>query len=191
MCLGILGNKIGMTQIFNKNGKIIPVTLIKCGPCYITQIKSILTDGYNAIQIGYGLTKKNFFSYRYLKEYKILNINNFKKGQEFNVNFFKIGDKIQITGLTIGKGNMGNIQKNNFVRGPMSHGSKHHRLQGSLGAGTSPGRVFPGKKMPGRIGMTNCTIKNVEIIDIDVNSNLLIVKGSIPGKVGNLINITC
>jgi large subunit ribosomal protein L3 len=203
--LGILGNKIGMTQVFDLKGNIIPVTIIKGGPCYVTQIKSDITCGYNAIQIGYleiGSNQKNLtkpllghFSkvnlppYRYLKEYKLEDLTNYEIGQKFSVDLFEIGQHVTITGLTIGKGNAGNIKKNHFSRGPMSHGSKHHRLQGSIGAGTTPGRVLPGKKMPGRLGMDKCTISGLEIIDIDKKENLIVIKGSIPGKSGNLVSI--
>lgn len=203
--LGILGNKIGMTQVFNTKGEIIPVTIIKGGPCYVTQIKSNITCGYNAIQIGYleisankkSLTKPelghfnkvNLSPFKYLKEYKIEEPLNYEIGQKFTVELFNIGDYINISGLTIGKGNTGNIKRNHFVQGAMTHGSKHHRLQGSMGSGTTPGRVLPGKKMPGRLGMEKRTISGLEIIDIDKKENLLVVKGSIPGKSGNLISI--
>lgn len=205
MSLGILGNKIGMTQIFDIKGDVIPVTIIKTGPCYVTQVKSTINCGYNAIQIGYielSLDNKNLtkpllghFSkvnsnpYRYLKEYRINDLENYKIGQKFTVEMFKIGDVINITGFTIGKGNTGNIKQHHFGRGPMTHGSKHHRLQGSLGSGTTPGRVFPGKKMPGRLGNEKCTIQSLEIIDINPIENLLVIKGSIPGKSGNLVSI--
>ena len=205
MSLGILGNKIGMTQIFDKKGDVIPVTVIQGGPCYITQIKSTETCGYNAIQLGYlevspnlrSLTKPrlghfskvNLPPFRYLKEYKTNELTSYSIGQKFSVELFEIGQKINVTGLTIGKGTSGNIKRNNFVQGAMSHGSKHHRLQGSIGSGTTPGRVFPGKKMPGRLGMEKRTISGLEIIDINVNENLLIIKGCIPGKSGNLVSI--
>ena len=205
MSIGILGNKIGMTQIFDKKGDVIPVTIIKGGPCYVTQIKSTENCGYNAIQIGYlevsansktltkpklgHFNKVNLPPFKYLKEYKTKEINNIEIGQKFSVDIFKIGEKITVTGFTIGKGNSGNVKRNNFVCGAMSHGSKHHRLQGSIGSGTTPGRVFPGKKMPGRLGVEKRTISGLEIIDIDINENILIIKGSIPGKSGNLISI--
>lgn len=207
MSLGILGNKIGMTQIFDAKGDIIPVTIIKGGPCFITQIKSTADCGYNAIQIGYTEMKTNaknltkpmlghfnkakLAPYRFLKEYKVENCTDYKAGQELSLDLFKIGQKINISGLTIGKGNTSNIKRNHFGRGPMAHGSKHHRLQGSLGAGTSPGRVFPGKKMPGRLGMDKRTVKNLEIIEIDKNENLVVIKGCVPGKSGNLLSLTC
>lgn len=204
MSLGILGNKIGMTQIFDTKGNAIPVTIIKSSPCIITQIKSKNNHGYNSIQLGYcqttgksltkpergHLNKFNLPLYRYLKEFKVNNVLEHTIGQKVSVEIFKIGQEINITGLTIGKGNASNIKRNHFSRGPMAHGSKHHRLQGSLGAGTSPGRVFPGKKMPGRLGMEKCTIKNLEIMDIDSKNNLIVIKGCIPGKSGNLISLS-
>ena len=205
MSLGILGNKIGMTQIFDKKGDVVPVTIIKGGPCYVTQIKSMENCGYNAIQLGYlelsansktltkprlgHFSKVNLSPFRYLKEYKTGETETYELGQKFSVEMFEIGQHVNVTGLTIGKGTSGNIKRNNFVQGAMGHGSKHHRLQGSIGSGTTPGRVFPGKKMPGRLGMEQKTIKGLEIIDIDKSQNLLIIKGSIPGKSGNLVSI--
>jgi large subunit ribosomal protein L3 len=204
--LGILGNKIGMTQIFDKKGDVIPVTIIKGGPCYVTQIKSFQNSGYNAIQVGYlelkanskSLTKPllghfnkvNLTPFKYLKEFLVIEPDSYTIGQKFTVEIFNIGDKINVTGLTIGKGNAGNIKKNHFTRGGMGHGSKHHRLQGSIGSGTTPGRVFPGKKMPGRLGMDRRTVKGLEIIDIDTQENLIVLKGCIPGKSGNLVTLT-
>ena len=205
MSLGLLGNKIGMTQIFDKKGDVIPVTIIKGGPCYVTQIKSDENCGYNAIQLGYVeispnakcLTKPNLghFSkvnlppYRFLQEFRTNDLISYQIGQKVSVEMFEIGQSISVTGLTIGKGNTGNLKRNNFSRGPMAHGSKHHRLQGSLGAGTTPGRVFRGKKMPGRVGYEKRTISGLEIIDIDRKENLLVIKGSIPGKSGNLVTL--
>ena len=204
MTLGLLGNKIGMTQIFDKKGNVIPVTIIKVGPCYVTQIKSKENSGYNAVQLGYleleknskALTKPelghfnkvNLPPFRYLKEYAITE-ENYEIGHKVTVDIFKVGQEVNVSGLTIGKGNTGNIKEHNFSRGPMAHGSKHHRLQGSLGAGTTPGRVFPGKRMPGRVGMEKRTILGLEIIDIDTTENLLVIKGSVPGKAGNLVSI--
>jgi large subunit ribosomal protein L3 len=204
--LGILGNKIGMTQIFDKKGDVIPVTVIKGGPCYVTQIKSIENCGYNAIQLGYlevsanskSLTKPllghfnkaNLSPFKYLKEFSVFESNSYEIGQKFTVEMFQIGQKINVSGLTIGKGYAGNIKKNNFTRGGMSHGSKHHRLQGSIGSGTTPGRVFPGKKMSGHLGMEKRTIQGLEIIDIDTKENLIVIKGCIPGKSGNLLTVT-
>ena len=205
MSLGILGNKIGMTQIFDQKGNVIPVTIIKSGPCIVTQIKLIETCGYDAIQLGYleiaansktltkpnlgHFTKVNLPPFKYLKEYKTNSIKEFQIGQQFNVDLFKIGEKVSVTGFTIGKGYSGNVKRNNFKTGAMSHGSKHHRLQGSIGSGTTPGRVFPGKKMSGRLGVDKRTVSGLEIIDIDTKENLIVIKGCIPGKAGNLISI--
>jgi len=203
--LGILGNKIGMTQIFDAKGEVIPVTIIKGGPCYVTQIKSTENCGYDAIQLGYleispnlrSLTKPqlghfnkvNLPPFKYLKEFEKINSTNYEIGQKFSVEMFEIGQKVSVTGFTIGKGNTGNIKRNHFTRGSMSHGSKSHRLQGSIGSGTTPGRVFPGKKMPGRSGMEKRTVTGLEIINIDIKENILVIKGCIPGKTGNLISI--
>lgn len=194
-----------MTQIFDTKGNVIPVTIVKSGPCYITQIKSQEKCGYNAIQIGYSeipanlksLTKPrlghfnsvNLPPFRYLKEYKLIETSTYEVGQKFGVEIFEIGQHVNVTGLTIGKGNAGNIKRHHFSRGPMGHGSKHHRLQGSIGSGTTPGRVFPGKRMPGRLGMEKRTVRGLEIIDIDTKENLLVIKGCIPGKSGNLVSI--
>ena len=201
--LGIIGNKVGMTQIFTENGEANPVTIIKAGPCFITQIKSIETHGYNAIQIGYQeisskkLTKSeighfektNLPNLKYLKEYQVLNKQEFKLGQIINVLNFKEGEFVDICGKSIGKGFTGNQKRHNFTRGPMSHGSKNHRAPGSIGQGSTPGRVFPGKKMSGRMGGTQTTISNLKILKIDIKENIIIVKGSIPGKPGNLLSI--
>ena len=205
MSIGLLGNKIGMTQIFDKKGEVIPVTVIKAGPCCITNLKSKKNCGYSAIQLGYleiATNKKKvsksqltYFKkfhlpvFRYLKEYKTNDIEKYCVGQIITAHIFNVGESVNVTGYTIGKGNTGNIKRHKFHRGSMSHGSKHHRLQGSLGAGTSPGRVFPGKKMPGRVGVEKRTIIGLEILQIHEKENLLVVKGSIPGKAGNLVSI--
>jgi large subunit ribosomal protein L3 len=203
--VGILGNKIGMTQVFDTKGNVIPVTVIKGGPCYVTQIKSEENCGYNAIQIGYleispnakrltkpnlgHFNKANLPPFRYLKEYKILESSNYEVGQQFGVEIFEVGQAVAVTGFTIGHGTMGTVRGHGHNRGLMTHGSKSHRLQGSIGAGTSPGRVFPGKKMSGRHGMKKRTVSGLEIIDIDTKENLLVIKGCIPGKSGNLVSI--
>ena len=195
-----------MTQIFTAKGDVIPVTIIKGGPCFVTQIKSKENCGYDAIQLGYlevspnsktltkpelgHFNKVNLPPYRYLKEYKTIENETYEIGQKFSVEMFSVGQQVNITGFTIGKGFTGNIKRHNFHRGPMTHGSKHHRAQGSLGAGTTPGRVFPGKPMSGHSGMEKRTISGLEIIDIDTTKNIIVIKGSIPGKSGNLVNIT-
>ena len=203
MSLGILGNKIGMTQIFDESGNIVPVTVIKVGPCVVTQIKTVLTDGYNAIQIGYGnvlpktltqpqlghLQKSNIQPLKYLKEYKVDNPEDFTVGQIINAESFNSGEFINISGKTCGKGFSGLQKRYNFARGPMTHGSKNHRAPGSIGMGTSPGRVLPGKKMAGQMGNKRTSIKKLKIVQVNIDENILVVKGSVPGKPGNLVSI--
>ena len=204
MSVGLLGNKIGMTQIFDEFGNIIPVTILKIGPCVITQIKTILNDGYNAIQIGYEnvpskyltqpqlghLQKSNIQPLKYLKEFRVNNPEDFKIGEILNVDSLSVNQLINITGKTNGKGFSGLQKRYNFTRGPMTHGSKNHRAPGSIGMGTSPGRVLPGKKMAGQLGNKITNIKKLKVIQINSNENILIVKGSVPGKPGNLITIS-
>ena len=203
MSLGLLGNKIGMTQIFDETGNIIPVTVLKIGPCVITQVKTILNDGYNAIQIGYGnvsnksltqaelghLQKSNIQPLKYLKEFRVNNPEEFKVGQILNVEAFDSEQLVDITGKSSGKGFSGLQKRHNFARGPMTHGSKNHREPGSIGMGTTPGRVLPGKKMAGQLGNKITNIKKLKIIQVNVEENILVVKGSVPGKPGNLLSI--
>ena len=204
MVLGLLGNKIGMTQIFDKSGNIIPVTILKVGPCIITQIKTKLKDGYNAIQVGYGkvsskklsqselghLQKVNIQPLKYLKEFHIKKEKNkFEVGQLITVNFFEQGQLVNVIGKSIGKGFAGLQKRHNFTRGPMTHGSKNHRAPGSIGMGTTPGRVLPGKKMAGQLGNKVTTIQKLKIIEINLQENILVIKGSVPGKPGNLLSI--
>ena len=204
MSLGLLGNKIGMTQIFDESGNIIPVTVLKIGPCVITQVKTILTDGYNAIQIGYGnvstkyltqpelghLQKSNIQPLKYLKEFRVNNPEEFQVGQILNVEAFDSGQLVDITGKSSGKGFSGLQKRHNFARGPMTHGSKNHRLPGSIGMGTTPGRVLPGKRMAGQLGNKLTNIKKLKIVQVNVEENILVVKGSVPGKPGNLLSIS-
>lgn len=192
-----------MTQIFDETGLTIPVTVIQAGPCVITQIKTQKQNGYNAVQLGYMLTnprkltkaqlghlkKTDSPSLLHLREYKVEQINNFSLGQSITIHNFEIGQTINISGQSIGKGFSGYQKRHNFKRGPMSHGSKNHRAPGSIGPGTTPGRVFPGKRMAGQHGSKQVTISKIKIVGIDKEQNLLIVKGNVPGKSGNLLNI--
>jgi len=201
--LGLLGNKIGMTQIFDESGNIIPVTILKVGPCIITQVKTTLNDGYNAIQVGYGnvstkaltqpqlghLQKSNIQPLKYLKEFRVNNPDDFNVGQVLNVESFVAGQLINVTGKSIGKGFSGLQKRHNFARGPMTHGSKNHRSPGSIGMGTSPGRVLPGKKMAGQLGNKMANIKKLKIVQVNNDENILVVKGAVPGKPGNLLSI--
>ena len=203
MAFGLLGNKIGMTQIFDESGTVIPVTILKIGPCIVTQIKTVLTDGYNAIQIGYGtissksltqpelghLQKSNIQPLKYLKEFRVNHLGEFEVGQILNVESFVAGQLVNITGKSTGKGFSGLQKRHNFTRGPMTHGSKNHRAPGSIGMGTTPGRVLPGKKMAGQLGNKITHIKKLKVIQVNTKENILIVKGSVPGKPGNLLSI--
>jgi large subunit ribosomal protein L3 len=201
--VGLLGNKIGMTQIFDESGNIIPVTILKVGPCVITQVKNQSKDGYDSIQIGYGnvlskaltqpelghLQKSNIQPLKYLKEFRINQETEFQIGQVLNVDSFTPGQLVNIQGKSIGKGFSGLQKRHNFTRGPMTHGSKNHRAPGSIGMGTTPGRVLPGKKMSGQLGNKITTIKKLKIIQINSEENILVIKGSVPGKPGNLLSI--
>ena len=203
MSIGLLGNKIGMTQIFDELGNIIPVTILKVGPCFVTQIKTEATDGYNAIQIGYNnvsskslnqpklghLQKSNIQPVKYLKEFRVSTDQEFEIGQILKVDLLSPGQLVNIKGKTIGKGFAGLQKRHNFTRGPMTHGSKNHRAPGSIGMGTTPGRVLPGKKMAGQLGNKVITVKKLKVIQLNLDENILIVKGSIPGKPGNLLSI--
>ena len=218
MVVGILGTKLGMTQVFEaETGVAIPVTVVEAGPCVVTQIKTEQTDGYTAVQIGYGeaknktrqlntkepkevnryltnaqeghLVKSGGTPLRYLREYRVDNTGNFELGQQIKVDLFEAGQLVDVTGKSIGKGFAGYQKRHNFRRGPMAHGSKNHRLPGSTGPGTTPGRVYPGKKMAGHLGNVRVTTRKLKIVRIDPERNLLLIKGSIPGKSGTLISI--
>jgi large subunit ribosomal protein L3 len=203
--VGILGTKLGMTQIFDmETGIAIPVTVIQAGPCTVTQLKTPETDGYNSVQLGFKevkpkalskpelghLEKSGGSALRHLKEYRLDDPSAFQLGQKLGADFFNVGDLVDVRGNTIGRGFAGYQKRHNFKRGSMSHGSKNHRLPGSTGAGTTPGRVFPGKRMAGRYGGTQVTIRRLEVVKIDAERNLLLIKGAIPGKPGNLVSIT-
>jgi len=201
--LGLLGNKIGMTQIFDESGNIIPVTILKVGPCVITQIKTEAKEGYNAIQIGYSnvsnksltqpqlghLQKSNIQPLKYLKEFRLDNLEEFEVGQTLNVDLLSAGQLVNVTGKSIGKGFSGLQKRHNFTRGPMTHGSKNHRAPGSIGMGTTPGRVLPGKKMSGQLGNKITTVQKLKVIQVNLEENILVIKGSVPGKPGNLLSI--
>jgi len=203
MSLGILGKKLGMSQLFDDQGRAVPVTLIEAGPCRITQLKSADTDGYAAVQIGFELIREKLINkpakghlsksgddlLRHLREYRVENSSEFQLGASITVDDFETGQKVDVSGDTMGRGFAGYQKRHGFSRGPMSHGSKNHRLPGSTGAGTTPGRVYPGKRMAGRMGGKKVTTRGLEILKIDNDQNLLVVKGSVPGKPGSLLNI--
>lgn len=218
MVVGILGKKLGMTQVFEaETGAAIPVTVVQAGPCIVTQIKTEQTDGYTSIQIGYGeaknktrqlnikepkevnryltnaqqghLVKSGGIPLRHLREYRVENTGNFELGQQIKVDLFEAGQLVDVTGKSIGKGFAGYQKRHNFRRGPMAHGSKNHRLPGSTGPGTTPGRVYPGKKMAGHLGNVRVTTRKLKVVRIDTERDLLLIKGSIPGKPGTLVSI--
>ncbi len=203
MSLGILGKKLGMSQLFDDRGRAVPVTLIEAGPCRVTQLKSADTDGYTAVQIGFQLIREKLVNkpskghlsksgdelLRHLREYRVDNSSEFEIGTLITVDDFEKGQKVDVSGDTMGRGFAGYQKRHGFSRGPMSHGSKNHRLPGSTGAGTTPGRVYPGKRMAGRFGGKKVTTRGLEILKIDIDHNLLVVKGSVPGKPGSLLNI--
>nr|YP_002049237.1 50S ribosomal protein L3 [Paulinella chromatophora]B1X508.1 RecName: Full=Large ribosomal subunit protein uL3c; AltName: Full=50S ribosomal protein L3, organellar chromatophore [Paulinella chromatophora]ACB43027.1 50S ribosomal protein L3 [Paulinella chromatophora] len=203
MSIGILGKKLGMSQFFDEEGKAVPVTLIEAGPCRITQLKSIDTDGYTAVQLGYGETRQKLVNkpskghlarsgeqlLSHLREYRVETIDGLKLGNSITVEDFKAGQKVDVSGDSMGRGFSGYQKRHGFSRGPMTHGSKNHREPGSTGAGTTPGRIYPGKRMAGRYGGKQITTRGLVIVKVDTGHNLLVVKGSVPGKPGSLLNI--
>ncbi|MBE9208160.1 50S ribosomal protein L3 [Nostoc sp. LEGE 06077] len=203
MSVGILGTKLGMTQVFDDAGVATPVTVIQAGPCTVTQVKTKQTDGYAAIQLGYGevkpkalnkpllghLAKSSAPALNHLSEFRTDNSSEYTLGQEIKADIFSAGQIVDVIGTSIGRGFAGNQKRNNFGRGPMSHGSKNHRAPGSIGAGTTPGRVYPGKRMAGRLGGTRVTISKLTVVRVDAERNLLLIKGAIPGKPGALVTV--
>ncbi len=203
MSVGILGTKLGMTQIFDEIGRAIPVTVIQAGPCKVTQVKTKEKDGYNAIQLGFKevkakslnkpelghLAKTEAPPLRHLKEYRIEDVEGYELGSDRKTDIFSPGQLVDVRGTSIGKGFAGYQKRHNFGRGPMSHGSKNHRQPGSVGAGTTPGRVYPGKKMAGRLGGTHITIRKLTVVRVDAERNLILIKGAVPGKKGALLSI--
>lgn len=197
----ILTTKIGMTQVFGKNGELIPVTVLQAGPLYVTQVKTKENDGYDAIQVGFGdireglvnKPRKGHFAKagvavkRYLREFRLENASDYKVGQEIKADIFAEGDRVDAIGKTKGKGFQGAIKRHNLHRGPMKHGSKYHRHAGSNGAATTPGRVFPGKHMPGHMGAVRATVQNLEVVRVDAEKNLILVKGAVPGAKKSLV----
>ena len=199
----LLGKKIGMTQIFTEDGQVVPVTVVEAGPEVVTQIKTVETDGYNAVQVGYEdqkahrvnkpmnghYEKAGVAPKKHLAEFRIEDGETYELGQEITVADFEEGMKIDITGSSKGKGTQGNIKRHGHHRGPMSHGSKHKRLAGALAAGTYPSRVFKGNKAPGRMGRDKITVQNVVLVKVIADRNLMLVKGAVPGKKGGVVRI--
>lgn len=192
-----------MTQIFDETGRVIPVTVVEAGPCVVVQKKTVETDGYNAIKVGFEdireklvnkpvkgqFNKANTSLKRFLKEFRLEDIASYEVGAEIKADVFAAGDKIDVTGTSKGKGFAGVIKKWNFSRGPMAHGSKYHRGVGSMGAASYPSRTFKGKKMPGHMGAVKSTIQNLEVVRVDADRNLILIKGAIPGPKKGLVTI--
>jgi len=202
MAKGILGRKIGMTQVFAENGDLIPVTVIEATPNVVLQKKSVETDGYEAIQVGFEdkrvklsnkpeqghVAKANTAPKRFIREFRNVNVGEYEVGQEVKVEIFAEGDVIDVTGVTKGKGFQGVIKRHGQSRGPMAHGSRYHRRPGSMGP-VAPNRVFKQKKLPGQMGGTVVTIQNLEIVKVDAERNLLLVKGNVPGSKKALVTV--
>ncbi len=184
--------------MFDEAGNVIPVSVIEAGPCTVAQIKTAAKDGYNALQAGFGRAKHlnspqkghlKELNARHLREFKVDKPEDYKVGQEIKTDIFNPGDEVEVSGISIGKGFAGTVKRHHHHRGPMSHGSKSHRIPGSIGAGTTPGRVFKGRGMPGRMGHAMVTVKGLRVVRVDAEKNLLLLRGAVPGKPGNLLVI--
>ncbi len=199
----IIGKKIGMTQIFDETGKVIPVTAIEAGPCVIAQIKTVETDGYDAVQLGFGdvkeskvnkpvkghYAKASIVPKKHLREFRLDSLEGLKVGDELKADVFAVGDSVDIQGTSKGKGFQGVIKRHGQSRGPMGHGSMYHRRPGSMGPTSTPGRVFKGKKLPGHMGRQTVTIQNLDVVAVDLDKNVILVKGSVPGVKGAILKI--
>ena len=199
----IIGRKVGMTQIFDEKGVVVPVTVIEAGPCNVVQIKTVETDGYDAVQLGFGEVKErkvnkpdmghfkkaNVSAQKHLREFRLADVNSVKVGDVIKADVFAEGDIVDIQGTTKGKGFQGVIKRHGQHRGPMGHGSMYHRRPGSMGSTSTPGRVFKGKKLPGHMGVETVTIQNLKIVKVDLDKNVILVKGSVPGNKGSILKI--
>ena len=199
---GILGKKIGMTQIFTEVGAVVPVTVVEAGPVVVTQIKTVEKDGYNAVQVGFGDVKEKSLNKpqkghlaaantlkKHLKEFRVDSVEGYTVGQEIKADLFAAGEMIDVTGISKGKGFQGPIKRHGQSRGPESHGSRYHRRPGSMGACSFPGRVFKNKKLAGHMGSVKVIVQNLEVVRIDAEKNLILVKGAIPGAKGSVVTI--
>ncbi len=203
MCKGMLGQKIGMTNVFASDGRLIPVTVVKLGPCFVTQVKSEKIDGYNALQLGFGkktirkcnkpeaghFSKSGNTGFTTLREFDVENPEEYKAGQNIDLNMFSVGDLVNVSGVSKGRGFAGTIKRHGFSRGPDTHGCRNHRKPGSIGCSAWPARVIKGKKMPGHFGVDRKTVKNLKIVDIRPEENIILIKGSVPGSKTGLLEI--
>ncbi len=202
----IIGRKVGMTQIFNEVGAVIPVTVIEAGPCPVVQVKTVETDGYNAVQLGFGEVKEykvnkpeqghfkkaGLKPVKHLREFRVCDkcATEVKVGDEIKVDTFAAGESVDVQGISKGKGFQGVIKRHGQSRGPMGHGSMYHRRPGSMGSTSTPGRVFKGKKLPGHMGVNKVTVQNLEIVRVDLDKNVILIKGSVPGNKGSILKIS-
>lgn len=201
MPTGLIGQKVGMTTVFSAEGRALPVTVVQVGPCVVVQKKTVDTDGYAAVQVGYGEAKESRLTggqkghfkkagvkaVRRLREFRLNDGENFDVGHEFKADMFTVGQVVDVTGSSIGRGFAGMQKRHGAGRGPMSHGSKFHRHPGSIGAGTTPSRVYKGRKMPGRLGNKQVTVKKLTVVGVDLDRNLLLISGSVPGTEGGYL----
>ena len=199
----LIGKKLGMTQIFDENGTVIPVTVLEAGPCVVAQVKTLENDGYEAVQLGFGevkenklnkpekghFAKANVAAKKHLREFRLDSIEGIKVGDELKADVFAEGDKIDVQGTSKGKGFQGVIKRHGQHRGPMGHGSMYHRRPGSMGSTSTPGRVFKGKKLPGHMGRVTVTIQNLDVVKVDMDKNVLLIKGSVPGPKGAILKV--
>ena len=199
----ILGTKVGMTQIFGENGELIPVTVVLAGPCTVVQKKTAETDGYEAVQVGFGevkeknlnkpmkghFAKADVANKKYLREFRLEDCSALNVGDEIKADIFEAGEKIDVTGISKGKGFAGPMKRWGLHRGPMAHGSGYHRGSGSMGACSNPGRDMKGKKLPGHMGVVRVTVQNLEVVKVDAENNLILLRGAVPGNKGGLVTI--
>ena len=199
----LIGKKVGMTQIFDEEGKVVPVTIIEATPCTVTQIKTVEQDGYQAVQSGFGdvkerklnkprlghLSKNKLAPKKYLREFRLDSVEGMNVGDELKADVFSVGDRVDIQGTSKGKGFQGVIKRHGQHRGPMGHGSMYHRRPGSMGPTSTPGRVFKGKKLPGHMGSQTSTILNLDVVKVDTDKNVILVKGSIPGAKKSIVRV--
>ena len=203
MSTGILGKKIGMTSIFEADGRLVPVTVVKVGPCVVTQIKNMETDGYKALQLGFEelapgkinkpkaghFEKSGGKGFSTLREFRVDNTDGYELGQVVDLDIFSVGDKLTISGISKGRGFQGTIKRHGFSRGPETHGSRNHRAPGSIGQSAWPARVVKGKKMPGHMGTDRVTVKNLKVVDIKSEENVILIKGALPGSKTGILEL--
>ena len=199
----LIGKKLGMTQIFDENGTVIPVTVLEAGPCVVAQVKTLENDGYEAVQLGFGEVKENKLNKpekghfakagleakKHLREFRLESVEGVKVGDEVKADVFEAGEKVDVQGISKGKGFQGVIKRHGQHRGPMGHGSMYHRRPGSMGSTSTPGRVFKGKKLPGHMGRVTITIQNLDVVRVDMDKNVILLKGSVPGAKGSILKI--